>query len=289
MRVVRRIGEMQDLSEEFIRQGKTIGFVPTMGYLHEGHLSLFRIARKKSDILVVSIFVNPIQFGPNEDYQIYPRDPEGDLKKCEKEGVDVVFMPDVEEMYPPDFSTYVEVKHLDEELCGKYRPGHFRGVTTVVTKLFNAVRPHLAVFGLKDAQQYFIIRRMVRDLNMPIDIIPGPIVREPDGLAMSSRNVYLSPEERKQAPALYRALQLAKRMIEEGERDPRKVIDAVRRYIEEHAPLGRIQYIQVVDTYNLKPVDEIKGEVMVALAVFFGKTRLIDNVIVSTDGTTNIY
>ncbi len=289
MRVVRRIGEMQDLSEEFIRQGKTIGFVPTMGYLHEGHLSLFRIARKKADILVVSIFVNPIQFGPNEDYQIYPRDPEGDLKKCEKEGVDVVFMPDVEEMYPPDFSTYVEVKHLDEELCGKYRPGHFRGVTTVVTKLFNAVRPHLAVFGLKDAQQYFIIRRMVRDLNMPIDIIPGPIVREPDGLAMSSRNVYLSPEERKQAPALYRALQLAKRMIEEGERDPRKVIDAVRRYIEEHAPLGRIQYIQVVDTYNLKPVDEIKGEVMVALAVFFGKTRLIDNVIVSTDGTTNIY
>ncbi len=289
MRVVRRIGEMQDISEEFIRQGKTIGFVPTMGYLHEGHLSLFRIARKKADILVVSIFVNPIQFGPNEDYQIYPRDPEGDLRKCEQEGVDVVFMPDVEEMYPPDFSTYVEVKNLDEELCGKYRPGHFRGVTTVVTKLFNAVRPHLAVFGLKDAQQYFIIRRMVRDLNMPIDIIPGPIVREPDGLAMSSRNVYLSPEERKQAPALYQALQLAKKMIEEGERDPEKVIDAVRKYIQEHAPLGRIQYIQIVDTYHLRPVDEIKGEVMVALAVFFGKTRLIDNVIISTDGTTNIY
>ncbi len=289
MKVVRRIGEMMDISEEFRRKGYSIGFVPTMGYLHEGHLSLFRIARSKMDKLVVSIFVNPIQFGPNEDYAIYPRDEEGDIEKCRKEGVDVVFIPSLEEMYPEDFSTYVEVKGLDEELCGRYRPGHFRGVTTVVLKLFNIVKPNLAVFGLKDAQQYFIIKRMVRDLNLDIDIIPGPTVREKDGLAMSSRNVYLNTEERKQAIHLYRSLMLAKELIEKGERNPKTIIEAMEKHLKENAPLGRIQYIQIVDTKRLKPVDRIEGEVLVALAVFFGKTRLIDNIIVSTDGSTNVY
>ncbi len=288
MKVVKRIGEMMDLSEQYRNEGKTIGFVPTMGYLHEGHLSLFRIARKKSHILVVSIFVNPLQFGPNEDFKEYPRDLERDLKLCEKENVDIVFVPDEKEMYPDDFSTYVEVKNLDEELCAKFRPGHFRGVTTVVLKLFNIVKPHLVVFGLKDAQQYFIIKRMVRDLNLDIQIIPGPTIREEDGLAMSSRNVYLNEEERKQAVVLYKSLMLAKNLIENGEKKPDKIIKEMEKYILDNANLARIQYIQIVDTKNLKPVNEIKGEVLVALAVFFGRTRLIDNVIISTDGTTNI-
>ncbi len=288
MKVVRRIGEMMDLSEQYRNESKTIGFVPTMGYLHEGHLSLFRIARKKSHILVVSIFVNPLQFGPSEDFKEYPRDLERDLKLCEKENVDIVFVPDEKEMYPDGFSTYVEVRNLDEELCGKFRPGHFRGVATVVLKLFNIVKPHLAVFGLKDAQQYFIIKRMVRDLNLGVEIIPGPTMREEDGLAMSSRNVYLNEEERKQALALYKSLMLAKNLIESGERDPNKIIKEMEELILDNAPLAKIQYIQIVDTKNLKPVNEMKGEVLVALAVFFGKTRLIDNVIISTDGTTNI-
>ncbi|MEO0202817.1 MAG: pantoate--beta-alanine ligase [candidate division WOR-3 bacterium] len=288
MKVVKSIGEMIDLSEKYRNEGKTIGFVPTMGYLHEGHLSLFRIARKKSHILVVSIFVNPLQFGPNEDFKEYPRDLKRDLTLCEREKVDVVFVPDKEEMYLEDFSTYVEVKNLDEELCGKFRPGHFRGVATVVLKLFNIVKPHIAVFGLKDAQQYFIIKRMVRDLNLDITIIPGPTIREPDGLAMSSRNIYLSSNERKQAPVLYKSLMLAKELIENGERDSEKIIKEIEKFIKENASLAEIQYIQIVDTRNLKPISEIRGEVLIALAVFFGKTRLIDNIIISIDGSTNI-
>lgn len=288
MKVIYKIGEMMDISEIYRREGKTIAFVPTMGYLHEGHTSLFKIARKKSHILVVSIFVNPLQFGPSEDYKEYPRDLERDLEICKNENIDIVFVPSESEMYLKDFSTFVEVKNLDEELCGKYRPGHFKGVATVVLKLFNIVKPHIAVFGLKDAQQYFIIRRMVRDLNLDIEIIPGPTVRESDGLAMSSRNVYLNPEERKQATALYKSLTLAKEMIEKGERNASRIIYEMEKFIKENAPLSKIQYIQVVDTANLKPIEELKGEFLIALAVFFGKTRLIDNIIISLDETTNI-
>jgi len=288
MKVIKRIGEMMDLSEKYRSEGKTIGFVPTMGYLHEGHLSLFRIARKKSHILVVSIFVNPLQFGPNEDFKEYPRDLERDLKLCEKENVDIVFVPNEKEMYPENFSTFVEVKNLDQELCGKFRPGHFRGVATVVLKLFNIVKPHLAVFGLKDAQQYFIIKRMVRDLNLDIQIIPGQTIRENDGLAMSSRNVYLNDEERKQASVLYKSLMLAKKLIEDGERKSQKIISEMEKFITENAPLSKIQYIQIVDTKELKPLEILEGEVLIALAVFFGKTRLIDNIIISLDGSTNI-
>ncbi len=284
LRLVRKPEEMQRLADQWRRQGKVIGFVPTMGALHEGHLSLVRIARERADVVVVSIFVNPTQFGPGEDYQRYPRDLEGDLAKCEAEGVDAVFAPEVEDMYPEGFSTFVEVQGLTEELCGKFRPGHFRGVTTVVTKLFNIVKPHFAVFGLKDAQQFFVIKRMVRDLNFDIEIVPGQTVREPDGLAMSSRNAYLTPEERRQAPALYRALLLAKDLIlKEGVKDPEQVKKAMRDLIEREAPLGKIQYIEIVDTENLKPVKEIKGEVLIALAAFFGKARLIDNVILRVD------
>ena len=284
LKLVKKPEEMQKLAEAWRREGKVIGFVPTMGALHEGHLSLIRIARERADVVVVSIFVNPTQFGPGEDYERYPRDLEGDLAKCREEGVDVVFAPEVRDMYPEGFSTFVEVQGLTEELCGKYRPGHFRGVTTVVAKLFNIVKPHFAVFGLKDAQQFFVIRRMVRDLNFDIEIVPGQTVREPDGLAMSSRNAYLSPEERRQAPALYRALLLARDMVlKEGVRDPEVVKEAVRRFIEREAPLARLQYVEVVDTERIKPVKEIKGEVLIALAAFFGKARLIDNVILKVD------
>ncbi|MCS7244515.1 MAG: pantoate--beta-alanine ligase [candidate division WOR-3 bacterium] len=288
MKVIRKIGEMMDISEIYRREGRTIGFVPTMGYLHQGHTSLFKIARKKSHILVVSIFVNPLQFGPNEDYKEYPRDLQRDLEICKNENVDIVFAPSESEMYLKDFSTFVEVKNLDEELCGKYRPGHFIGVATVVLKLFNIVKPHIAVFGLKDAQQYFIIRRMVRDLNLDIEIIPGPTIRESDGLAMSSRNVYLNSEERKQATVLYKSLMLAKDIIEKGERSASRIIYEMEKFIKENAPLSKIQYIQIVDTNNLKPIEELKSEFLIALAVFFGKTRLIDNIIISLDGTTNI-
>ena len=223
MQVIERIKEMQEVSSKLRQEGKSIGFVPTMGALHEGHLSLVRMARKDNDIVVVSVFVNPTQFGPNEDFEKYPRDFEGDRKKLEKENVDIVFYPHADEMYPPNYKTYVEVEDITTRLCGAFRPGHFRGVTTVVTKLFNIVKPTRAYFGKKDYQQFKVIKRMVEDLNMDIEIIPGEIVREPDGLAMSSRNQYLSPEERKDALALYNSLQLAKELIQKGERDPKKL------------------------------------------------------------------
>lgn len=271
---------MQEVSGSWRGQGLLVGFVPTMGALHEGHLSLIRIAKARSDRVIVSIFVNPTQFGPSEDYAAYPRNTEEDLAMCEEEGTDAVFVPSVDEMYPEGYSTYIEVGGLTEELCGRYRPGHFRGVATVVAKLFNMTMPHLAVFGLKDAQQFFVIKRMVSDLNMGVEIIPGPTVREPDGLAMSSRNRYLSPEERAEAPVLYRALLVVKDLIEQnGVRDPSEIIKEMERFISEESSLVRVQYIQVVDTVNLKPVSEIKGEVLLAIAAFLGKTRLIDNLI----------
>ncbi len=283
MEIIKSIREMQKKAEELRLKGKKIGFVPTMGALHEGHLTLMRETRKKCDVLVVSIFVNPIQFGPKEDYKEYPRDFEGDRKKCEGEGVDIIFYPDVKEMYPEDFSTYVEVEKLTESLCGRYREGHFRGVTTVVTKLFNIVKPHIAAFGWKDAQQLFVIKRMVRDLNMDIEILPLETVREEDGLARSSRNIYLNPEERKEAPLIYKSLLLAKELIERGERKSERIIEEMKKFIEKNSKLMKIQYIEIVETKNLEPVKEIKDEVLIGIAVYLGRARLIDNIRVKVD------
>lgn len=279
MELVRRVAKMKEYSRKYREQGLKIGFVPTMGYLHEGHLSLVREARRMSDICVVSIFVNPIQFGPQEDLDRYPRDLERDAEILAEEKVDVLFAPSVEEMYPQGYRTYVYVEGLSEKLCGASRPGHFRGVTTVVCKLFNIVQPHFAFFGQKDAQQYIILRRMVQDLNMDVEMILMPIIREADGLAMSSRNVYLSPEERAIAPMLYQALKIGQEMIEEGERDPKKVIKAMKEYLEQE-PRIRIDYIEIVDLENLEPVNTIRGRVLIAGAIYIGTTRLIDNIIV---------
>ncbi len=264
------------------RRGKgSVGLVPTMGYLHAGHLQLVRAARKQSDYVVVSIFVNPIQFGPKEDFRRYPRDFARDRRLLQSAGVDVVFYPRVRDMYPEGFATFVEVERLGEGLCGKARPGHFRGVTTVVAKLFSVVLPDVAVFGAKDAQQAFVIRRMARDLGFHTRVIILPTVRERDGLAMSSRNVYLSPEQRAEAPALHRSLVLAQNLIRRGERRAAIVKAAMRRLIQRESG-GRIDYVEMVDTDELRPVKTIEGETLVALAVFFGKTRLIDNTTVKT-------
>jgi pantoate--beta-alanine ligase len=279
MKVIEKIKDMKKISKDLIMDGKSIGFVPTMGYLHEGHLSLVRRARKENDIVVVSIFVNPTQFGPNEDFDKYPRDTERDLRLLEAENVDFAFIPSVEEMYPEGYATYVIVERLTEVLCGKSRPGHFRGVATVVTKLFNIVKPTRAYFGQKDAQQFRVLKRMVEDLNMDVEMIEAPIVRESDGLAMSSRNVYLSPEERKQAVALFEALNLAKETIEKGERDVEKIKQIMREWLSKYDKVI-IDYIEIVDEKNLTPLSKIEGKVLIAIAAFVGKARLIDNIIV---------
>ncbi|HOQ40452.1 MAG TPA: pantoate--beta-alanine ligase [Fervidobacterium sp.] len=278
MRLIQNVSEMKALSKSVIDDGKTIGFVPTMGYLHQGHLSLVQKAREENDIVVVSIFVNPTQFGPNEDYSRYPRDLERDLRLLNPFNVDYIFNPSVEEMYPAYYSVYVDETEMSKYLCGARRPGHFRGVCTVVTKLFNIVRPTRAYFGQKDAQQFRILRRMVENLNMDVEMVEMPIVREPDGLAMSSRNVYLSDEERREAPRLYKSLLEAKKLIDSGERDVQKIKDEIQRVLNH--PLLKIDYVEIVDEKTLIPVDRIEGDVIVAIAVFFGKARLIDNVII---------
>ncbi|MFN3282706.1 MAG: pantoate--beta-alanine ligase [Pseudothermotoga sp.] len=277
MQVIKTVSHMKKLADD-LRKQKTIGFVPTMGYLHQGHLSLVRRSRAENDVTVVSIFVNPTQFGPNEDYKSYPRDLNRDLSMLEKEQVDFVFAPEVEEMYPKGYSTYVNEESLSRYLCGKSRPGHFRGVCTVVTKLFNIVKPHRAYFGQKDAQQFRVIRRMVRDLNMDVEVIECPIVREPDGLAMSSRNVYLSTQEREQALALNRALKLAESLHKSGEKNASRIIEKMTDYLSTFDKL-KIDYIEIVDEESLEPVTRIDNKVIVALAVWIGKARLIDNVI----------
>jgi pantoate--beta-alanine ligase len=279
MEVIESISEMKNLAKEWKRQGLSIGFVPTMGYLHEGHLALVRRAKELSDRVVVSIFVNPIQFAPGEDYQRYPRDLERDKALLENEGVDVLFSPRVEEMYPPGFQTYVEVKELSSGLCGRYRPGHFVGVATVVLKLFNIVQPDIAVFGEKDYQQLKIIQRMVQDLNLDVKIIPHPTVREEDGLAMSSRNTYLSPEERKSAIALYKALNLAEELINQGERKVATLREKLKEFIESY-PYTKVQYIEFVHPETLKEVERVDEPTLLALAVFVGEARLIDNKII---------
>ncbi len=256
--------------------GSSIGFVPTMGALHEGHLSLIRAARRENDTAVVSIFVNPAQFGRGEDLKKYPRPLKKDLLLCRKEKVDFVFLPRPLDMYPQGFSTYVNVEGLSEVLCARSRPGHFKGVATVVTKLFNIVQPDTAYFGQKDAQQAAIIKRMAEDLNMPVKIKVMPIIREASGLAMSSRNAYLNKEERCKAIGLYRALKLARLLIRSGARDSSRIVSRMRRLIEKDKG-AKIDYIAVVGAQDLKPLKKVSGDYLIALAVKFGKTRLIDN------------
>ncbi len=277
MKVVTGVAGMKSLAAKWRAEGKKIGFVPTMGYLHEGHLSLVRESKKRADVTVVSIFVNPAQFGPTEDFKKYPRDLEKDSAYLEKGGVDCLFYPAAAEIYPPGYRTYVEVRGLQDRLCGKSRPGHFQGVATVVLKLFEIVGPDLAFFGAKDAQQVLIIGKMAVDLNLDTEVVTCPIVREPDGLALSSRNAYLSSEERKAALVLSISLRWAERAIAAGERDAAKVIAGIRAAIEAE-PLARVDYVEAVDPVDLEPVAEIRGEVLIALAVFIGSTRFIDNV-----------
>lgn len=276
MRVLERINDVRSIVKEWKAQGLKVGFVPTMGYLHEGHESLIKKATDENDKVVVSIFVNPIQFGPKEDLSTYPRDLEQDSKICERAGVSIIFQPKNEEIYFEDFSTYVDMKGLTSGLCGKSRPTHFRGVCTIVTKLFNIVSPHRAYFGEKDAQQLAVIKRMVRDLNIDIEIIGCPIVREEDGLAKSSRNTYLSKAEREAAIILNKSLKVAKEKIEQGERSSEKIIKIVKDIIESEK-LAKIDYIEVVDSFSMESVDKIENSILVAIAVFIGKTRLIDN------------
>jgi pantoate--beta-alanine ligase len=278
MKIVKSVSEMQQLADLWRRDGKVIAFVPTMGYLHEGHLALMRAARKEGDVLVISIFVNPIQFGPQEDYERYPRDLERDLRLAESVNVDVVFAPEVKEMYPDGFQTIVDVTELSKPLCGKSRPGHFRGVATVVTKLFNIVKPHVAVFGEKDFQQLVVIRRMVKDLNMDVRIIGHPIVREADGLAMSSRNVYLSPEERKVALRLSQSLKKARRLVAQSVLDAQEILKAVVSHLCQDDAL-RLDYAELRDPETLEEVSVVNKPTLLAIAAFVGKTRLIDNCI----------
>lgn len=278
MKIIRSIRTIKNELGRKRRQGKTIGFVPTMGFLHEGHLSLIRQAKKDADVVVVSIFVNPTQFGPKEDYRRYPRGLKKDAVLCKKEGADYIFAPTVESIYPPGFSTYVLVENLTEDLCGKFRPRHFRGVTTVVTKLLNTIKPDIAYFGQKDAQQAIVIKRMVKDLDMDIKIKVLPVVREKDGLAISSRNVYLSSDERKRAATIYHALQEAKNLVKLDEKDSNAVISRIRRILS--GAVTKVDYISVVDPDTLKDIKTIKEKALVALAVWIGNTRLIDNIIV---------
>lgn len=279
MKIIRSVRKMQEFAARILRQGKSIGFVPTMGYLHQGHLSLARQGKKDTDVVVMSIFVNSLQFGPKEDFKNYPRDFKRDMRLAQTAGVDVIFYPSEKDMYRKNYQTYIEVEKLSNVLCGAVRPGHFKGVATAVVKLFNIVKPDIAYFGQKDAQQVIIIQRMARDLNMDLKIKVMPTVRECNGLAMSSRNAYLNPTERKQALVLKNALQKAKDMIDSDENDTGKIKAACRRIIK-NAPSAKIDYISIVDTNALKDVKYIKGKVLIALAVKIGNTRLIDNIII---------
>ena len=276
MQIIEKISEMQRWSEAQRCEGRRIAFVPTMGFLHNGHLSLVRYAREHGDRVVVSVFVNPTQFAPQEDFAAYPRDFDRDRKLLEKERVEILFCPAVQEMYPQGFQTRVEVSELSTFLCGAHRKGHFQGVATVVSKLFNAVRPHVAIFGEKDYQQLQVIRSLVRDLNFDIEIAGHPIVREADGLAMSSRNAYLSIEERKAALCLYRSLNRAVSMVQAGEVMAQAITDVVRAEIARES-LAQLEYVKLCDTVTLAELDRVQDRTLLALAVRIGKTRLIDN------------
>ncbi|HAD82445.1 MAG: pantoate--beta-alanine ligase [Candidatus Edwardsbacteria bacterium RIFOXYD12_FULL_50_11] len=280
MKIIKTIKQVRQIIALQKKQGKRIGFVPTMGALHEGHLSLIRMAKKHSDFVVVSIFVNPTQFGPKEDYKKYPRNLKKDAALCQTAGADLIFSPSPEEIYPKGFSTYIDVEGLTQGLCGVSRPGHFRGVATVVAKLFNIVQPDAAVFGQKDAQQLAVIRRMTADLDLPVKIIGAPIVREGDGLAMSSRNAYLTLEERAEAPTLYRALLKAKALADSGQRTAGRIKGEIKKILYRDAPLAEIDYIEIVDNETLKPVKQIKKNTLIALAVKLPNARLIDNLVI---------
>ncbi len=278
MKVSGKIKEVREITGNWKKRGFSVGLVPTMGYLHPGHISLIEKARRENDMVVVSIFVNPIQFGPNEDLDKYPRDMAHDAEVCEKAGADLIFAPEPSEMYPLETLAFVDIKKLGDGLCGAKRPGHFRGVCTVVSKLFNIVQPDRAYFGQKDAQQLAIIRRMVKDLNFGTEIIPCPIVRESDGLAMSSRNLYLSAEERKAALSLSRSLNEAKKLMMNGEKDIAVIKKAIADGISAE-PLAATDYVEIVDAEDLRPVETADRPVLAAVAVYIGKTRLIDNII----------
>ncbi len=280
MKIIRMIKEMQDLSFNLKQEGKTIGFVPTMGFLHEGHVRLVRAAKLECDVTVVSIFVNPAQFCPGEDFDKYPRDEKKDLCILEKESVDIVFIPETREMYPDQLNTFVETEgSLTENLCGRTRPGHFKGVTTIVAKLLNVVLPDVAYFGQKDAQQAIVITRMIKDLNFPVKMRVMPIVREMDGLAMSSRNIYLLPEEREQATSINKALSIAEKMFYNGENESSVIKKTIIEQLNNDKNL-KIDYVEIVDTERLEPVSTIETDVIIAIAAVVGETRLIDNVIV---------
>ncbi len=283
MKIIESPDEMQRFSRAVRREGKRLGFVPTMGALHAGHLSLVKMARGQSDCVVVSIFVNPLQFGPNEDFGKYPRTFERDRQLLEAEKVDMLFAPKVETMYPAGAKTTVEVAELSERLDGRSRPGHFKGVTTVVSKLLNIVQPDCAFFGQKDAAQVAIIRRMVRDLNMDTQIVVGPIVREAGGLAMSSRNAYLDPQQRKQALVLNRALMRVQFLADRGERNVNVLIEAGKEVIAEE-PGAKLDYLEIVDPDTLEPVTDLKNRALIAVAAWVGTTRLIDNLLLSISG-----
>jgi pantoate--beta-alanine ligase len=282
MQVISSVQDMQRLADSIRRSGKRIGVVPTMGYLHDGHLSLIRIARQHSDTVVTTIFVNPTQFAPDEDFKRYPRDLQRDLGLCESVGTDVVFAPDVASIYPNGYKTFIDVEKVTRMLEGKSRPSHFRGVATIVAKLFNIVKPHVAVFGQKDAQQAVVIKQMAKDLDFDVEIIIGPTVREPDGLAMSSRNAYLSSEERGDAVVLSESLRAAGELILSGEPDCGRIIKAMHSLIKAK-PTVKIDYISVADALTLEELHELrKGDrVLISLAVWFGRTRLIDNSILA--------
>ncbi|MEK6680354.1 MAG: pantoate--beta-alanine ligase [Nitrospirota bacterium] len=279
MQVIENIKDLSIIIKEFKTEKKTIGFVPTMGFLHDGHISLIKRARLVSDIVVVSIFVNPTQFGPKEDFNAYPRDIKRDTQLCIDAGIDILFMPSVSGMYPEGYLTYINVEKITDMLCGASRPGHFKAVATVVAKLFNIVKPDKAFFGQKDYQQTVIIKRMAADLNMDIDIDVLPTVREPDGLAMSSRNSYLNEEERKAAICLYRSLMKAEEMIKNGEKTTSVIISAMREIIESER-LAKIDYINIRDAETLEEIEAIDRKVVIALAVWIGKARLIDNIVI---------
>ena len=279
MKVIESVSDMKQWANKQRSRGVRIGFVPTMGFLHEGHLSLMRIAREDCDLLVVSIFVNPTQFAPGEDFDRYPRDFNRDKELCEQEEVSILFFPSREEMYPSGHRTYVITDQLSQVLCGRSRPTHFKGVTTIVCKLFNIVKPHVAVFGQKDAQQAIILKRMVKDLNMDVQIIVGPIIREPDGLAMSSRNKYLSETERREATVLYQSLKMAENEFIQN----KSMIQSkpkIKEMIEKNSS-GNIDYIEIVDAETLDEPTPESQNILIALAVYFGKTRLIDNVLIN--------
>lgn len=279
MKKLETVSQVREYLTPHRRAGRRIGFVPTMGALHEGHLSLMRAARRECDQVIVSIFVNPTQFGPGEDFEKYPRMLEADLAACQAEGVDAAFCPPVSEVYPVGSATAVTVKRLTDGLCGAHRPGHFDGVTTVVAKLFNIVQPDAAYFGQKDAQQAIVLRRMVKDLLWPIEMVVCPTIREPDGLAMSSRNAYLSPAERRQALSLSAALFRARDEILGGQKDVAALVAGIRQRIESAGPC-RIDYVEIVDAEELTPLTTVRGKCLLALAVRIGGTRLIDNVVV---------